>query len=415
MLAAVGTQPLAIADGYHVIQFLRQISDRLRRSKQDIRVGRFQKRCLSRSFRREFASGTRFDRCNKRLCFLKEESIVMETMFSARLSPRLQKCSAALVSFALALVFTEATLRATGRFSSEDLHTVTMADYERVPGMWEPNQRFTSIEKPSLPHQVTINSLGLRGPETTLKPKRKRVLCIGDSFTYGDFVDDGETLPAQIQQRLGQDVEVLNGGVKATTIVDQLVFLPRLLTLEPDVVVLTYCENDLMDLYADPPMHEQLRKNRALKSGYLSPVFALTKNTCVFQLLLKNRTRIRRWIAGPTQEAADDPVRDPFAQLPLYATKVGEVRDLLEERNIAFFFVAYPTPNTLAGEPTSTIEPVVEALRNIGIEAINPVPALVDSGKSARQLYLIPEDGHPSPEGHAIVARVVAEHLRRHL
>ena len=60
--------------------------------------------------------------------------------------------------------------------------------------------------------EVSTNSLGLRGPE--LAPKSTyRILCLGESVTFGWGVKDSETYPSQLQQRLG--VEVINAGIPA--------------------------------------------------------------------------------------------------------------------------------------------------------------------------------------------------------
>ena len=328
-----------------------------------------------------------------------------------QLKSKLRKVLLALVSLALSLILVEVVLRLSGQFRSTAVHTVSQREYESIPGMWAPSQDFISNEKPSLRHHVVTNALGLRGPETTLVPDKPRVLCIGDSFTYGDFVDNDESLPAQIQAQLGEQFEVLNGGVKGTTIVDQQVYLPRLLVLQPDVVLLTYCENDLSDLYTSPPMHEQLEQNRKLKSGRLGAFFRFARDTCLFNLVIKARSALRAPRA--VDEDSTMPLRDPLAKLPEYVEKVDELQKLLNEREIDLLFLAFPSHRALLGKPGSTIQPVLAALREIGIDGIDPSPALLASGLSMQELYLIPNDPHPGPEAYRITASVVVDHLRR--
>ena len=129
-------------------------------------------------------------------------------------------------SCCLALGAAEIALRALRR-PAAGLHTVSEGDYQRIPGMFEPGQESINRDIPALPHRIRINSLGLRGADTSLVPRGLRVLFIGDSFTFGDFVDDDETLPAQVQAHVGGCAEVLNGGVGGTTIVDQAKAPPR--------------------------------------------------------------------------------------------------------------------------------------------------------------------------------------------
>ncbi len=98
-----------------------------------------------------------------------------------------------------------------------------------------------------------INSFGMRGPEP--RPSSEvslRVLCLGDSMTYGPGVREEQTFSAVLgeQARAGRPgVEVLNAGTPSYGTVRELAWLedfgPR---LEPDVVVLGVClANDVTD------------------------------------------------------------------------------------------------------------------------------------------------------------------------
>ena len=107
-----------------------------------------------------------------------------------------------LVSLGAALALVEVGLRLSGRVPTRLLRSVSAADYDRIPGFWEPHQAFVNRGKPDVTLSLSINALGLRGPETTRAPRGLRVLCLGDSFTFGEFVDDAQTLPAQLSARL---------------------------------------------------------------------------------------------------------------------------------------------------------------------------------------------------------------------
>jgi len=110
------------------------------------------------------------------------------------------------------LVVAEKGLEQAG-FPCRSIHSISQTDYEKLPGMYHPNTDIVVSKVRGLPHRVRINSLGFRGPEVSLGAARPRVLFIGDSFTYGDGVDEESTLPAHVARRLGRRAEVLNGGV----------------------------------------------------------------------------------------------------------------------------------------------------------------------------------------------------------
>jgi lysophospholipase L1-like esterase len=80
-------------------------------------------------------------------------------------------------------------------------------------------------------------------------PKRRfRVLALGDSCTFGLGVEDDATWPAQLERALrtqGIDAEVVNAGVPGYSAFQGMRFLEtRGLSLEPDVVVVTFGFND---------------------------------------------------------------------------------------------------------------------------------------------------------------------------
>ena len=102
-------------------------------------------------------------------------------------------------------------------------------------------------------HGSHVDALGLRGPEVAAErpPGRLRVLCVGDSITYGAAVAaDADTYPAQLQRALGAaglgEVEVLNGGVMGYGSRQCRQWLAELLpVVQPDLVLCCVGWNDL--------------------------------------------------------------------------------------------------------------------------------------------------------------------------
>src|SRR5262245_52332309 len=104
----------------------------------------------------------------------------------------------------VALLLGEVVLRAFDLAPSAGLSTVHARDFARLSGMLAANQRVFDRSQPALPYHASIDSLGFRGQNF---PRAKqagelRILLVGDSFTFGDYVDDEETLPAQLQRHL---------------------------------------------------------------------------------------------------------------------------------------------------------------------------------------------------------------------
>lgn len=97
-------------------------------------------------------------------------------------------------------------------------------------------------------YTVTTNDLGLRTPPIGPKGSRYRILAIGDSTTFGQFVNDAETWPAQLQALLdpgAQRIEVINAGLAGASSLMGLSYLVnRGIQLKPDLVIATYGFND---------------------------------------------------------------------------------------------------------------------------------------------------------------------------
>jgi lysophospholipase L1-like esterase len=89
---------------------------------------------------------------------------------------------------------------------------------------------------------VAINALGLRGPEVQPRPDtRRRMLCFGDSITFGYGVGDEETYAFRLGQLLApRGVEVVNAGVTGYTS-HQVVGLARRLVPRLPADVATIC------------------------------------------------------------------------------------------------------------------------------------------------------------------------------
>ena len=95
---------------------------------------------------------------------------------------------------------------------------------------------------------VSTNELSLRNPPVGPKGGRFRILAIGDSTTFGQYVNDAETWPAQVQQILDPEarrVEVINAGLIGSSSLQGLCYLKAYgFDLEPDLVIVTYGFND---------------------------------------------------------------------------------------------------------------------------------------------------------------------------
>ena len=103
--------------------------------------------------------------------------------------------------------------------------------------------------------EARINSKGFRGPEFDWEkgPGVFRVVCLGDSGTFGWGIRDHETYPARLQELLqkemrSREVEVINMGVPGYSSHQGLILLKRHITrMSPDVIIFSFGRNDHND------------------------------------------------------------------------------------------------------------------------------------------------------------------------
>ena len=129
--------------------------------------------------------------------------------------------------------------------------------HERLGSLARPN---LDVRKTFGGHErvvrITTNDFGLRGPALPVghPPGLRRVLALGDSFTFGDAVEADEAWPARLETLLNQGRpvdrwQVVNAGIPGHGTGQQLLMYRMLEDrLRPDAVVLGLTVvNDLLD------------------------------------------------------------------------------------------------------------------------------------------------------------------------
>lgn len=101
---------------------------------------------------------------------------------------------------------------------------------------------------------VRTNSLGLRGAEVLIPKPRStcRVIVLGDETIFAPETPDAEhfctLLQERLQQNSNQSIEVVNAGIPGhCPLTEFLIFKQRLLSLQPDLVLLHFDWSDVAD------------------------------------------------------------------------------------------------------------------------------------------------------------------------
>jgi len=332
------------------------------------------------------------------------------------------------VSFAV-VAAVEGILRISGKVPTEQIRGTSASEQARIPGPFAPGQRVLDRNKPAIAYTATINSLGFRVPEVALPraPGAFRILCLGDSYTFGAGVQDDQTWPWRLQEQVGREVrgtsiEVINGGVAGFTILDERLLLEeKISSIEPTGVILEFTGNDISDLSKPVPIRKQMQEHARVKSQpIVGPLLVALQDTAIFnglQMLLA-RYEAQRGGHGavPTiapEAALVDPAGEPL--WALYEEHLIAIRDLLASKRIPFLFVAFPSSAQIpAGAPAGGEARLATMAGRLGVPFLDLLPALREAGARGDTLYLLPADGHPAPDAYAAAGEEIAGFVRGH-
>ena len=124
--------------------------------------------------------------------------------------------------------------------------------YRHVPQGWQ------RLAEPDQEEGFSINQHGLRGGFFAHKKPvgEKRIIALGDSCVFG-VAGEKDPWPAQMEQRLLElngdiGIRVINAGIEGQSSIHCLMRLDRLLTFEPDIVLVSVAANDL---FIEDPSH----------------------------------------------------------------------------------------------------------------------------------------------------------------
>ncbi len=276
---------------------------------------------------------------------------------------------------------------------------------------------------------VTINAQGFRGAADTLVARpagRTRIVCSGDSFTFGYGVADADAWPAQLGA-LDARLDVVNLALGGYGI-DQMYlrYLRDGLPLEQDVHVVAAISDDFARMasdrfsgYGKPWLDVDggrlvARNVPVPETGFATPW--LTQNAPLFRRL--GVVELARRMTG----AEEPQKRREVMSLEDAANRArAALADLRARSATPLVFVYLPVLQDVLPNSTDFLrEPFLEALRADGVTVIDLVPALrADPPRELDAFFLAPgvvdfpgAQGHYTPAGNRWAAEHVLAGLR---
>jgi lysophospholipase L1-like esterase len=303
---------------------------------------------------------------------------------------------------------------------------------------WRPraNVSGTHVRPGSFSTTFRTNSRGLRSPERPLSkpPGVKRIVVLGDSFAWGYGVEDREIFTEVLEAAL-PGYQVINLGVTAFATRQEFQFLKlEGLAWEPDVVLLAFTLNDILESVTAPRSAAAPAPNRGLKR-------ALANHSAFYRFavdrLHTNRTLVRLLVnLGVTDRLSGPEELDPnlAPALKVYPDHLQraferargdllEMHRFLQARGIRFLValipslqsvdatafrhtIAYSIYDVDAFDLDKPYRLLGDVGRALGIDVVNPVEAFRREHRQGTARYLR-NDMHFSPVGHALFAREI--------
>jgi lysophospholipase L1-like esterase len=113
-----------------------------------------------------------------------------------------------------------------------------------------PNRRIVHAQPGKFEFHYTVNEYGYRGDAVPIADSyaTRNIVVLGDSYAFGQGVDDGEPYPAVLEDLLGDGYRVINLGVPGWGLAQEIRRYVEFGALyRPEAVILQYCWNDAED------------------------------------------------------------------------------------------------------------------------------------------------------------------------
>lgn len=235
-----------------------------------------------------------------------------------------------------------------------------------------------------------VNGLGFRGPDRVVPRPRDvfRIVCLGDSYTFGDGVHEKDTFCHQLERLLeksppankGWRFEVVNGGVPGYATAEERATYERYArTYQPQLVLLVMCWNDDLSLLEEMNLRAAKREE-ASKKGGMAAIGAL--------LPFDDRPR------GDFQRSVQEILKlRESCQSDGARLAVVYFRDVIQRR-----------------EWDRLTSAVNAGLEGSGIDILDLGPVLARESGGGR-LFVHARDQHPNEIAHRLAAEAIAKFL----
>ena len=265
---------------------------------------------------------------------------------------------------------------------------------------------------------LVSNSLGYRSPEFDLlkPPGTIRIVCFGDSSTFGIGAEMEDSWPALLEDQLNdrgeQRFQVINAGVPGYTSHQGFLHMRQEVDrLQPDIVFASYANNDFWRWgdrtdeqharrFDSPSLHSRLMHSRLLQvvDQFARPKAELTASAWAQSTTFNYVSPNDSWV--------------PRVPLEQFETNIGGMCDLCESRSIPMALVLWPDQPQAAGQWSPRIEyqnSLKKGATKRGVEQADVVSIFQRNRELAVQSYVPNDIVHVDRNGNRLAALAASQ------
>ena len=349
-----------------------------------------------------------------------------------------------ILSIIIMLVFAEILVRVSqGKLGDTTLLSAEYSESLSDPGArprhrydsylgWVPNEGGYRIDNITC-HIRDHNTRSNGNEQSNLHGQPYRLLAVGDSFTYGEKVNDTETWPAYLESLLG--LEVINGGVDNYGLDQTVLRAEQLVAIyKPNILLISFIPNDIkrcsQSLRIHPKPYFILQDNALVLRNEPVPLPSGTptiRNMDIFRRylgysylmdLIMRRVNIQYWLNLPidlvTNKGLKSTKNDPVVLACLLMKRLS---NLTKDPHLTIVVIAQHEI-ALEKKQELTVQMVLKCAAQQGLRTLDLFPflsSLKNQNKNNFTRLYIQRNPHMSAQGNQLVASVIAQYLQMNI
>jgi lysophospholipase L1-like esterase len=265
---------------------------------------------------------------------------------------------------------------------------------------------------------VTINAKGLRERDLPVaKPAGvRRILCLGDSVTFGHGVEAEEAYPRRLEEHLlaagHGPIQVINSGVPGYSPFQERIWLDRSgWAYAPDLIVLGFVLNDVVERYLTMAAYGGTNTILGVDTTVgLAPWVRLARRTAFHRLVtsLMRAGEERREVYSVRRLFDDAMTAEVEAAWEIGEDELAGIAAAARQRGVPLLLVAFPFRfQVVENLPPRPQERLAAWARATDVPFLDLTPVFTAAGGKVAFL----DQDHPTPAGHLSAARAIAAEI----